>query len=162
MRDQRLDAAVKLISEFEGCRLMPYLCPADVATIGYGHALVGKNGLQLKGDVGLAIAKQMYPLGITPEDAQDMLWADILDVAAQVDRLVAVSLTDNERSALVSFTFNLGAGALKNSTLLRRLNQGDKAAVPGELLKWTRGGGRVLLGLVRRRKAEAAVWNAGK
>jgi hypothetical protein len=77
-----------------------------------------------------------------------------------VDRLVTVPLSQNQFDALVSFTFNVGEGALAKSTLLKKLNAGKYSEVPAELMKWTKGGGRELPGLVRRRRAECALWRS--
>jgi len=75
-----------------------------------------------------------------------------------VERYIAVPLTDNQYVALVSFTFNLGAGSLKTSTLRRRLNTGDYDAIPSELARWVKAGGKALAGLVRRRVAEGELF----
>jgi lysozyme len=72
---------------------------------------------------------------------------------------VKVSLTDNQMSALASFVYNVGVAAFKKSTLLKKLNAGDYGAVPAQLRRWNRAGGRVLQGLVRRREAEAELWS---
>lgn len=80
--------------------------------------------------------------------------------APDVERLVRVPLEQHEFDALVSFHFN--TGALGRSTLLKRLNAGDRAGAAAEFGRWTRGGGRVLAGLVRRRKAERHLFETGK
>lgn len=77
-----------------------------------------------------------------------------------MNRVVKVGLNSNRFSALVSFSYNVGCGALTGSTLLKLLNQGKYGAVCGELRKWVHGGGRRLPGLVRRREAECVLWNA--
>jgi len=75
-----------------------------------------------------------------------------------VDRLIESPLTWDEFSALVSFTYNVGAGALQRSTLRQKLNRGDYLGAGNELPKWRIGGGRVLLGLVRRRAEERSLF----
>lgn len=137
--------AVALVKKFEGLYLTGYLCPAGVPTIGYGHTGKGVK-------VGMRIDEAQ---------AEDWLETDLEDAAAAVDRLVRVPLNERQRGALASFTFNVGAGAFGKSTLLRRLNAGEYDAVPSELARWNRGGGRVLPGLVKRRATEGALWLGG-
>lgn len=139
-------AGIALIQQFEGRRLEAYKCPAGVWTIGYGHtSAAGKPDVK----PGMVITRQ---------EANDILVRDLVRYEDAVDRLVKVPLTQNQFDALVSFTFNVGEAALAKSTLLKRLNADDYDAVPAELMKWTKGGGRELPGLVRRRRAEAAMW----
>lgn len=139
-------AGIALIQQFEGRRLEAYKCPAGVWTIGYGHtSAAGKPEVK----PGMVITKQ---------EANDILVRDLVRYEDAVDRLVKVPLTQNQFDALVSFTFNVGEGALAKSTLLKRLNAGDYNAVPAELMKWTKAGGKELPGLVRRRRAECAMW----
>lgn len=140
---QTNQAGVDLIKEFEGFRSEAYLCPADVWTIGYGHT----KGVQ-PGDV------------VTAEEAEDLLREDLAWAEKAVWAAVEVPLTDDQFAALVSFTFNLGEGALRSSTLLRRLNAGEHEAVPSELMRWNKAGGKVLAGLTRRREAEGALWGS--
>ena len=139
-------AGIALIQQFEGRRLEAYKCPAGIWTIGYGHTSA-------------AGAPDVKPgMTITKQEANDILVRDLVKYENAVDRLVKVPLTQNQFDALVSFTFNVGEGALAKSTLLKKLNAGNYDAVPAELMKWTRGGGKELPGLVRRRRAEAALW----
>ena len=139
-------AGISLIQEFEGRRLEAYKCPAGIWTIGYGHTSA-------------AGAPEVKPgMVITKQEANDILIRDLVKYENAVDRLVKVPLTQNQFDALVSFTFNVGEGALAKSTLLKKLNAGNYDAVPAELMKWTKGGDKELPGLVRRRRAEAAMW----
>lgn len=133
--------AVDLVKQFEGLYLSVYLCPAGVPTIGYGHT------------AGVALGQT-----ITAEQAEQFLTTDLTSAAASVDRLVKVALTPQQRGALASFVFNLGAGNLQDSTLLKLLNGGDYAGAAGEFGKWVHADGKVLPGLVRRRAAEAALF----
>ncbi|MBE1236327.1 lysozyme [Phaeovibrio sulfidiphilus] len=140
-------AGVDLVKEFEqgpggGPALHAYLCPAGVWTIGYGHTRTARPGLE-----------------ITAGQALDLLGRDLEQAGREVERRVSVPLCAPRFAALASFVFNAGAGSFARSTLLRRLNAGEYDAVPGELGRWTRANGRVLPGLVRRRAAEAALWN---
>lgn len=134
--------ALTLVKSFEGFSPTVYKCSAGVDTIGYGHAL--RKGESFS--------------HITEDEALELLAQDMQSAAAAVDRLIRVPLNDNQLSALISWTFNLGSGALQRSTLRMRLNRGEYWAVPMEMMKWTRARGRVVKGLVRRRQAEAALW----
>lgn len=139
-------AGVDLIKQFEGQRLTAYKCPAGIWTIGYGHTSA-------------AGAPDVQPgMTITYQEANAILVRDLGKYEDAVDRLVKVPLTQNQFDALVSFTYNVGEGALAKSTLLKKLNAGQYDAVPAELMKWTKGGGKELPGLVRRRRAECAMW----
>jgi lysozyme len=132
---------VNLIKHFEGCYLDAYLCPAGVWTIGYGHTKGVKEGD-----------------AIEQEAAEAFLIEDLESFEQAVTRLVEVPLTQQQFDALVSWTFNLGAGNLAESTLLRKLNNYQYAEVPEQMMRWVRAGGQVLDGLVRRRAAEAALF----
>ena len=135
------DEGISLIRHFEGCRLDAYLCPAGVWTIGYGHTRDVKRG-----DV------------IDQEQAEAFLIEDLEEFEGYVSALCERSLTQYQFDALVSWTFNLGPTNLKESTLLNRINYGPISDVPFQIQRWTRAGGQVLQGLVKRRAAEAALW----
>ena len=126
-----------LIKQFEGLRLKAYLCAAGVPTIGYGHT----RGVSLG-------------MSITEEQAEGYLLEDIHEFELAIQRLVYTRLTQNQFDALVSFTFNLGIGSLKTSTLLKKLNAGDIAGAANEFNKWVYAGGKKLKGLIKRRAAE--------
>lgn len=138
------DEAITLIRHFEGCRLDAYLCPAGVWTIGYGHTFGVKQG-----DV------------IDQEAAEALLIEDLEEFEGYVTAFCKCSLEQHQFDALVSWVFNLGPGNFESSTLLRRLNDGDLGAVPDEIRRWNKAGGRVLDGLVRRREAEAVMFEGG-
>lgn len=131
-------AGVDLIKGFEGLRLAPYKDPVGLLTVGYGHLV--KPGEQFG--------------TLTEAEAEDLLRNDLRDAESAVERLVKVPLTDNQHAALVSFTFNCGGGNLEKSTLLKKLNAKDYAGAGFEFLKWNKAGGKILAGLVRRRRAE--------
>jgi lysozyme len=133
---------VALIKDYEGLHLTPYLCPAKIWSIGYGHTRTVRSGMQ-----------------ITPDQADQMLDDDLRIVERAVQRLVTVPLNDNQFAALVSFTFNVGIGNFENSTLLKLLNRGWYEQVPAQLMRWDRANGEPLGGLSRRRAAEARLWN---
>lgn len=131
-----------LIKEFEGCKLEAYLCPAGIPTIGYGHTRTAKIGQV-----------------ITETKAESLLREDLKDAEKAVDRLVTAPINDNQFSALVSFVFNVGAGAFEGSTLLSLLNtNADTAIVANQLRRWNKAGDRELPGLTRRRQAERVLF----
>ena len=136
-------AGLDLIKQFEGLYLKAYRCPAGVPTIGYGHT------------AGVAMGQT-----ITQQQADDYLRRDVRQFERAVARLATVPLTQGQFDALVSFAFNLGEGALAQSTLLRLLNAGDYAGAAAQFDRWNKAGGRVLPGLVRRRAAERALFES--
>ena len=129
---------IALIKEYEGCKLKAYVCPAKVLTIGWGS-----TGSHVKsGET------------ITQAEADALLMKDLVRFENGVEKLVTVPMTQGMYDALVSFSFNLGLGNLKSSTLLKKVNAGDKAGAANEFKKWVKAGGVTLAGLVRRREAE--------
>lgn len=138
--------ALALIAAFEGFAATPYRCPAGILTIGYGHAV--RPG-------------EDYSHGISEAQAMALLATDAAAAAQAVVRLIDVPLRDQQRDALVSFTFNLGAGALQRATFRRAIRRGEHEAVPAQLMRWVYAGGRVLPGLVRRRQAEGWLYAHG-
>jgi len=135
-----------LVKEFEGLhqripgvpgQVRAYIDPVGIPTIGYGHT----EGVTLG-------------MVITFEEAEELLRKDLREFEGKVSSLAQVPLTENQFSALVSFAFNAGAEALRNSTLLRRLNAGRYEEAADQFLRWVMGGGQRLPGLVRRRQAE--------
>lgn len=132
---------LNLIKEFEGCKLTAYKCPAGVWTIGYGHTKDVKQGMK-----------------ITSKQAEQLLVNDLKTYESYVSKYVKVKLNQNQFDALVSFTFNCGGGALKSSTLLKKLNKGYYTGAANELLRWNKANGKILAGLTRRRKAEKALF----
>ena len=141
--------AAALARRFEGLYLSPYLCPAGVATIGFG-ATFYEDGTRV----------QLDDPPITRARAEAMLLHMVRTVyLPAVLRLcpALVTATPERLAAIIDFAFNLGAGKLKASTLRRRVNAGQWDQVPAELRKWVNGGGRRLTGLVRRREAEVTL-----
>jgi lysozyme len=145
--DLAVTTAAALARRFEGLYLTPYLCPAGVPTIGYG-ATYYEDGSHV----------QLTDLPISRERAESLLlWMVKTRYLPAVLRLCP-SVDNAERlAALIDFTFNLGSGNLKNSTLRRRVNEARWGDVPNELRKWSKAGGRVLRGLTLRREAEVAL-----
>jgi lysozyme len=138
------EKGIALIKSHEGMRLNAYLCPAKVWTIGYGHTSAAGEPKVVQG------------MKITRQEAEEILRRDLAKFEDRVNRLAKVPLTQGQFDALVSFDFN--TGKLHSSTLLKRLNAGKYAEVPRHLMRWTKGGGRELPGLVRRRRDEAELW----
>ena len=148
------DAGARFIGRFEGFRAHLYNDAAGHCTIGYGH-LVHRgrcNGSE----------SERFKRGLSEQEAAKLLRKDAQSAAVAVDRSVAVPLDQAQFDALVSFVFNLGAGAFQGSTLLRELNAGRYKEVPGQLDKWVHAGGTVLPGLVARRKAEGRLFSTGR
>jgi lysozyme len=138
-----------LIKAFEGFRSRAYRDAVGVWTIGYGHtSMAGKPEVK----AGMEISRA---------EAEIILARDVDVFADGVRRHVRVVLNDQQFSALVSFAYNVGVGALAKSGVLAAANRGDFAAVPRRLALWNKAGGRVLPGLVKRRAAEAQLFNSG-
>ena len=147
------DAGVAFIAGFEGFRGELYNDAAGHCTIGYGH-LVHHGAID-------GSEPDEFKRGITEARARELLRDDAATAAAAVRRLVAVPLDQGQFDALASFTFNLGAGNLAESTLRKKLNKGRYDAVPSELARWNKAGGKVLAGLTRRREAEGRLFSHG-
>jgi len=141
------DAGLALLKRSEGFRSKVYKDVCGFPTIGYGHRL---------------LHPQSFPNGISEADASDILVSDVNAACQAVERLVEVPLTQGQFDALVDFTFNLGAGRLGSSTLLKDLNAGKYNEACAQLLLWDHGvesGHEVELAALRtRREAEAALW----
>lgn len=135
--------AMALCRRFEGLYLRPYLCPAGVPTISYGITKYVDGRPVLLTDP-----------PITRDAAERMLRLQIERTYLPAAQSLCPGVDGARLAALTDFAFNLGVGALRASTLRRRVLAGDWEAVPGELRRWVRAGGRVLPGLVRRREAE--------
>jgi GH24 family phage-related lysozyme (muramidase) len=133
---------IDLIKSFEGCSLKAYLCPAKVWTIGWGT-----TGTVDSKKIGAGMT-------ITQSKADSLLTSRLVSYENAVKKYVTYNINQNQYDALVSFTYNCGAGALQKSDLLKHLNKGNVTAAANQFDLWTRGGGVVLAGLVRRRAAE--------
>ena len=140
------EEGLQIIKDSEGFRMDAYLCPAGIATIGWGSTYYA-NGNKVK-------------LGesITREQADDELLFEINRCIPQIKSVVKVPLNNNQLSALVSFVYNLGIGKFSKSTLLRKLNKGDYDGAANEFIRWTKAGGVVLPGLVKRRDREKSLF----
>lgn len=134
---------LNLIKSFEGLYLDAYLDPIGIPTIGYGHTQGVEEGMT-----------------ITEAQAEELLRKDLAEFESAVSEAVEVEIDENQFSALVSFSFNLGAGSLFESTLLKLLNQGDFQGAADQFPIWNKAGGQELEGLTRRRQAERALFLA--
>ena len=131
-----------LIKSFEGCELKAYVCPAGVLTIGYGHT-----------------GADVHPgMEISTAEAEELLRTDLIRFERAVDNHITVPIKQCQFDALVSFTYNCGADAFKNSTLLRLLNAKDYEGAAGQFGRWVNGPNGPLAGLVRRRQAEETLF----
>lgn len=135
-----LAALYELIKSFEGCRLMPYYCPAGVLTCGWGST-----------------GRDVFPgQQWTQEYADYRMKADALKFAAETKKLCPD--IDGERlCAIADFAYNLGTGALASSTLRKKINSREFESAKSEIKKWVWGGGKKLPGLILRRGAEASL-----
>jgi lysozyme len=149
-----LDLAAELCRRFEGFRVNPYICPAGVPTIGYGSTYYAG---------GRKVTLQDPP--ITEPEAKALLLHELFNTYApgvlrQCPVLLVVAAAEKDfrkLNAIVDFAYNLGVGRLQTSTLRKKINAQDWRGAAEQLRLWTRGGGKVLPGLVRRREAEIAL-----
>ncbi len=143
-----LELAAALCRQFEGFRAKPYLCPAGIPTIGYGSTYYAD---------GRKVTLQDAP--ISEPDARALLLYELNHTYAPGVLRLCPGLAAHERrfNAVVDFCYNLGVGRLQTSTLRRKVNAQDWEGAKEQLMLWTRGGGKVLPGLVTRRKAECAL-----
>lgn len=135
-----------IIKHFEGRELRAYQDSVGVWTIGYGHTSAAGPPRVTPG------------MTITEQQAEDILRQDLELFETGVRDLVKVAINQDQFAALVSFAFNVGLGALAESTLLRKLNSGDYQGAANEFPRWVKAGGQTLPGLVRRRDAERALF----
>jgi lysozyme len=132
---------IEIIKHFEGFSPTPYLCPAGYKTIGYGHLIKANENFT----------------SITLTEAEELLIKDLRKAENSVINLIHTTLHENQFSALVSFVYNLGGGALQGSTLRMKINRGE-INVENEFLKWVYANGKKLRGLLNRRIAEAELF----
>ncbi len=141
--------------------LQPKMCPAGVWTEGFGHAILDDNGKQITGCLGKYKAYE-NSVAYTKKEALELLSDDLKSIEYQINRL-SLSLSQYQFDALVSFTFNLGIGNLRSSTLLRMVKQNHwNFLIAYEFPKWRRANGIILPGLERRRREEAQLYFTGK
>ena len=162
-------AGEDLMHRYEGFRNKPYLCPAHIWTIGYGHVLYQEQirlpVVRKEGYTGMI--RKEYPL--SPEDSRvwskeeinELFRVDVESFERGVLRLVPGCVSrQGSFDALVSISYNFGLGNLQRSTIRMRANRGDWEGAADAFRVWTKGGGKVLPGLVKRRQAEIALFLA--
>ena len=132
---------VSLIKKFEGCELEAYKCAAGKWTIGYGRTKNVKEGDTIEQEV-----------------ADNLLNEEMSEYEGYINDMVESDLKQNEFDALVSWVYNLGSSNLSSSTLLQKLNTKEWDDVPNQIKRWNKAGGKVLQGLIRRREAEALLF----
>ena len=136
------ERGTEILKYFEGCKLTAYQNSLGVWTIGYGHTKGVYDGMT-----------------ITQDQAEQMLLSELEEYEGYIENMVTVPLTQNQFDALVVWVYNLGPTNFKNSTLLKELNAGNYNAAGQEITRWNKAGGKVLAGLVKRREAEAELFN---
>ena len=144
-----MNKGIAIIRKYEGLKLQAYICPSGLATIGFG-ATFFENGTRVQlGDK------------ITRDRADQLLMFQVKLFADEVRRTVKSNINENQLGALVSFCFNVGGAAFAKSTLARKVNANPSdPTIRNEFMRWTRGGGKVLPGLVKRREEEANLYYA--
>ena len=141
------DEGIKLIKHFEGVHKKPYICPAGYWTVGVGHLISRDAKLPFE-----------WFRVLSPGEIDDLLRKDLRRFELGVLRMLGtVQPSQSEFDALVSFSFNLGLGCFQRSTVRSAFIRGDKKRSGEVLLKYRRAGGKILQGLVRRRRAEHAL-----
>lgn len=135
------EEGLSLIKKFEGCELKAYRCAANVLTIGYGTT---------KG-----VTEDME---ITKEEAESILKEEMHEYEGYINDMIKVPLEQNQFDSMVSWVFNLGSTNLSSSTLLKKINNSEYDEVPSQIKRWNKAGGKVLDGLIRRREAEALLF----
>ena len=136
------ERGTEILKYFEGCKLTAYQDSVGVWTIGYGHTKGVYDGMT-----------------ITQDQAEQMLLSELEEYEGYIENMVTVPLTQNQFDALVVWVYNLGPTNFRNSTLLKELNAGNYNAAGQEITRWNKAGGKVLAGLVKRREAEAELFN---
>jgi lysozyme len=144
-----MNKGMPIIRKYEGLRLRAYICPSGLPTIGYG-ATFYENGSRVQmGDV------------ITIDRADKLLHFQVKLFADEVKKIVKSELNENQLGALTSFCFNVGGARFASSTLAKKANANpNDPTIRAEFMRWTRGGGKVLPGLVKRREEEANLYYA--
>ena len=132
---------IALIKRFEGCELTAYQDSVKVWTIGYGHTKEVKEGMI-----------------ITQAEAAQMLEEEMPEYEGYINNMVKINLEQCQFDALCSWVYNLGPTNLSESTLLKVLNENKYDEVPAQIRRWNKAGGQVLEGLIKRRKAEASLF----
>jgi lysozyme len=157
------EEGLKLLKHHEGFRKKPYQCSAKIWTIGYGHGMYPEQLGIPSTPEGMA-KRTAFPLKPadnrvwSKEEIDGLLVKDVVRFERAVKRYISVPLRQCEFDALISAVYNLGAGWLQRSQVRQKINRGDKTGAMENLLKYNKGGGKVLKGLDNRRKDEAALF----
>ena len=139
---------LELIKSFEGLKLKPYLCPANIATLGFGNTYY-PDGTKVK----------LTDPAITQEKAEELLKFLVVTYEKAVDSFCRDDISQSQFDALTSFAYNVGTGNLQKSTLIKKVNANPQdPTIRAEFMKWNKAAGKVLLGLTRRRTAEANLY----
>jgi lysozyme len=139
---------LELIKSFEGLKLKPYVCAGGINTIGYGNTYY-TNGKK--------VTLQDKP--ITIQEAEELLKLSVSTYEKAVDSFCRDDISQSQFDALVSFAYNVGTGNLQKSTLIKKVNANPQdTTIRAEFMKWNKAAGKVLLGLTRRRTAEANLY----
>ena len=143
-----LEIAAELCKRFEGFRAKPYLCPAGIPTIGYGSTYYADGKKVTLNDS-----------SISQEAANDLLMGELQHtyLPGVLKNCPILSTDERKCNAIVDFCYNLGVGRLQTSTLKRKINAQDWDGAKEQLMLWTKGGGKVLPGLLKRRQVECAL-----
>lgn len=159
------EKCLAMIKHHEGVRFKPYRCPAQLWTVGVGHVLYPEqakirvwNGGAKDGTRMAWALHHEHNRAFEKDEVDQLLSADLRRFERGVLRLCPVPLTQGQFDALVSFAFNIGLGGLQRSQVRMKTNRGDKRGAAKAFMNWTKAGGKVLPGLVRRRRDEAAMY----
>ena len=147
-----------MIKHHEGVRYKPYRCPAKLWTIGVGHVLYPAQGALPLDQRDAFQLKPEHNRTFSKDEVDGILSADLQRFEAGITKLFPMVLTPGQNDALVSFAFNLGLGGVQRSTLRQKVLRGEIEEASNEFLKFTRGGGKILPGLVKRRKDECSLF----
>jgi lysozyme len=146
----------RLLMQWEGFKTNVYKDAAGLPTIGVGHLLTPEE--RASGSVIIDGRPCAYGHGLSNGQVEALLAQDLVRFEKAVNDCVTAALQQNQFDALVSFSFNVGIGAFKESSLLKALNEGKYADVPDQLRRWTKAGGQTVQGLVNRRENEVKLW----
>ena len=147
-----------MIKHHEGVRFKPYRCPAKLWTIGVGHVLYPAQGALPLDQRDAFQLKPEHNRTFSKDEVDGILSADLQRFEVGITKLFPVVLTPGQNDALVSFAFNLGLGGVQRSTLRQKVLRGEIEEASNEFLKFTKGGGKILPGLVKRRQDERSLF----
>ena len=147
-----------MIKHHEGVRYKPYRCPAKLWTIGVGHVLYPAQGALPLDQRDAFQLKPEHNRTFSKDEVDGILSADLQRFEAGITKLFPMVLTPGQNDALVSFAFNLGLGGVQRSTLRQKVLRGEIEEASNEFLKFTKGGGKILPGLVKRRQDERSLF----